>query len=108
MPGQVNVVTLQPGVTIAWHRHERQDDHLYVVQGTVKVGTVRSGLARFEVLSEWGPRDCYIPRGIWHGYKNLGPERAIVVGYCSQKYDPTDEQRKSIADMAVDWDTVEK
>lgn len=100
--GDVNVVTLQPGVRIGWHRHQRQDDYLYCAKGRVEVRVVtpEEELQVYE-LSEIRPTVVKIPRNSWHGYVNLGIERAILVCYISQKYCPDDEERVPLS--AFEW-----
>ena len=35
--GQVYVTVVYPGVVKAWHYHEKQTDHFYVIKGMVKI-----------------------------------------------------------------------
>ena len=106
--GDVNIVVLLPGATCAWHRHKEQDDRLFCVQGTVKVGitTGPTDTVTWEVLSDRDPRIVTIERGLWHGYMNIGPDRAILVGYNNRKYDGTDEERMTVFAMGHEWQPV--
>ena len=108
--GDLNCVCLQPEVTIAWHRHQRQTDYLFCAKGTVKVGLTEGPgkSVRWEVLSDRQPRELVIPPNTWHGYRNIGPGLAIIVGFNTQPYDPTDEERMAPAVMGHSWATVEK
>jgi dTDP-4-dehydrorhamnose 3,5-epimerase-like enzyme len=45
----------------------------------------------------------FVPRGLWHGYYNLGSETAIVLYWLTSKYDPSDEERMSVEEMGFDW-----
>jgi dTDP-4-dehydrorhamnose 3,5-epimerase-like enzyme len=40
-----------------------------------------------------------VEHGTWHGYQNVGDEPAYLLMYCSQKYDPSDEERMSEAEV---------
>jgi dTDP-4-dehydrorhamnose 3,5-epimerase-like enzyme len=104
--GDVNVVVLLPGSVCAWHRHAEQDDQLFCAKGTVRVGMKSKAECQpneitWEVLDERNPRVITVPRGLYHGYQNLGPERAILVGYNNRKYDGSDEER--LMCLEGDW-----
>jgi len=53
--------TLEPGAGIPVHRHEREDEVLFVHdgRGTAVVGDERTAVARGDTI--------FIPRGAWHG-----------------------------------------
>ena len=62
--GDINLIYLQCQVPIAWHRHERQDDGIFVVSGTLKVQTIDpDGTRSLHYLSAAaGRRPLRIPR----------------------------------------------
>jgi dTDP-4-dehydrorhamnose 3,5-epimerase-like enzyme len=100
--GQVNIVRLHPGALCAWHRHAYQTDRYLCVVGTVKVGTVNNDGLTWYVLDEHLPTVVTIPPGTWHGYMPISGE-AVLLQYLDRKYDPTDEERKSVEEMGVSW-----
>lgn len=107
MGGDVNVAVLMPGAICAWHRHQKQDDEIFCVVGSVKVGVAKGpppALVTWTVLTDRVPDTLTICRNHWHGYQNIGPERAILVGYNNRKYDGTDEERMTVLDMGHAWE----
>ncbi len=96
--GDINVVQLHPGVVIAWHRHQFQNDRIFVVYGTVRI----------QAISEDGHRHRWdldapkaypvlIKRNWWHGYSSR--EGATLIQYNGPtKWDGTDEERHPIDD----------
>ena len=104
--GDLNIVTLfAGGPPCAWHRHESQTDQFFVIRGTVKVGWIdRGGHGGWITLCREQPGPVTIEPGWWHGYQVLGREDAVVVQWLNRKYDPTDEARKSVAEMGIRWE----
>jgi len=99
-PGDVNVITIFPGITNAWHRHQLQDDYFYVIKGSVKLAIVDpEGATRVWLLDEAAAEVVRVPRNHWHGYENVGPERAIMLVYLTQKYNVNDEERRALSEM---------
>ena len=96
LAGDLNVVVLQPGALIAWHRHQHQTDYLFCVKGSVKVGvsTDSGSHAEFEVLHERQANPFVIPSGFWHGYMNLSDGESILLSYNTQHFNPEDEERR--------------
>jgi dTDP-4-dehydrorhamnose 3,5-epimerase len=112
--GQVYMTTTYPGVVKAWHKHEKQADNMACVAGMVKVvlRDARKGSPTFEEINEFfmgvhNPILLHIPAGIWHGWKCVGPEEAIVVNAPTEMYDSKkpDEQRLDphTGDIPYDW-----
>lgn len=107
MPGDLSVTWVHPGAICAWHRHERQDDWMLVVQGTLKVGLWKpSLLPQWQTLTPFHPVPLVIPAGSWHGYQNIGSEDALLVTYITQHYDPEDEHRLSPVLAGVSWERI--
>ena len=106
MAGDVNITWAYPGRVVAWHRHQLQTDHWFVIKGYLKVGLLDDdGNARWVYLGENDRRVLSIPPGVWHGYMVLGDEEAVLMYYITSKYDENnpDEERRSIEDAGVDW-----
>ena len=106
MAGDVNITWAYPGRVVAWHRHQRQTDHWFVIKGHLKVGLLDdSGTHKWVYLGENDRRVLSIPPGVWHGYMVMGDEEAVLMYYITSKYDEDnpDEERLSIEGAGVDW-----
>ena len=113
--GDINITYAYPGVTTAWHAHNRQYDEWFVIKGAIKVGlairnpdgTFRS---QFISLSEYDGKVLRILPGVLHGWRNHTSQEAILMYHISEKYDPTnpDEIRFSIDQVGADWSTPTK
>lgn len=111
--GDINVVRPKNGVFIGWHRHQHQDDQIFLVSGILSVRTFRTspqtdGIGR--ILSERPPlffdADASperlimrIPRNIWHGYEAMTDNTCILQFNGPGKWDGTDEERLDPAEM---------
>ncbi|GIW71927.1 MAG: spore coat protein [Planctomycetota bacterium] len=100
--GQVYLTTAYPGVVKAWHYHERQVDHFAVVKGMLKLvlyddreGSPTRGLINEFFLGEHSPILVRVPNLVYHGFKCIGTEEALVVNTVSEpyRYDEPDEFR---------------
>lgn len=118
LKGDVNVSIINPGEINAWHKHEKQTDHFVVIQGALKFGVcggpsgecVDVGVylrheCNFYFLSDKNMSEggIVIPPGLWHGYKCVSKEPAILLMYLDQKYDRNDEFKISIESMGWKW-----
>lgn len=97
--GDINVVKLNPNAVIAWHRHQRQEDRIFCIEGDVLVQTIESdGKCRRWYLSAPDDRTVTIPRNAWHGYST--PHGAILLQFNGPgKWSGEDEERKSLDEM---------
>jgi dTDP-4-dehydrorhamnose 3,5-epimerase len=105
-PGDINISWAYPGRIVAWHRHQKQTDHWYVVKGNLKVGLMDDDRnVRWVYLTQDDRRTLSIPPGVWHGYMVLGNEEAILMYYITEKYNlqNPDEERLSVEAAGVDW-----
>jgi dTDP-4-dehydrorhamnose 3,5-epimerase len=109
--GQFSHSLMYPGVTKAWHIHEKQVDWWYVVSGVLKVALNdrREDSPTFEQSSEFLMGDNHparvvrIPPGVAHGCKCMsGPANLLYI--TSRVYDPEDEGRISHDDAALGYD----
>jgi dTDP-4-dehydrorhamnose 3,5-epimerase len=92
--GQTYVTAAYPQVVKAWHMHKRQTDNITCVKGMVKLvlydGRKRSktkGKTDEFVIGEKNPLLVKIPPEVWHGFKNVSDETAIVVNVPTALYD---------------------
>lgn len=97
--GDINAVTLHPGIIIAWHRHQSQDDHIFCLQGEVLVQAIAPNGER----AQWylrcpDDRIVTVTRNFWHGYSS--PRGAILIQFNGPgKWDGSDEERMSLEEM---------
>jgi len=113
--GQVYMTTTYPGVIKAWHFHERQDDNITVVKGMLKLvlyddregSSTRGELNEF-FIGDHRPALVHVPKGVFHGWKCIGQEEALVINCVTEPYDykDPDEQRLPFDSDQVpyDWD----
>jgi dTDP-4-dehydrorhamnose 3,5-epimerase len=112
--GQSNFSVTYPGVVKAWHWHRRQDDLWFVVSGMAQVGlhdlrddSPTRGQTQVLYLGEFNRGLLYIPAGVAHGYRVLGPQPMGLIYYTTHTYDPEDELRLPWNDPSIgfDWTT---
>lgn len=91
--GQVYMTTGYPGVVKAWHYHKRQHDHFCVVKGMMKVvlydsrdGSATKGEVDEFFLGEHRPVLLRIPPLVYHGFKAIGTEEALLVNIPTEMY----------------------
>ncbi len=90
-------VLLRGHALSAWHCHERQTDHLFVVHGAMKLvlfddreGSSTRGRVNEFHLSIASPMLVVVPPGIWHGLQNLMPDTSVFVNLFGAAYDYED------------------
>jgi len=113
--GQVYMTTAYPGVVKGWHYHKEQSDNMAVVRGMMKIvlydareaSKTRGEVNRF-FAGEHNPILVHIPPYVYHGFKCVSPEEAIVVNVPDRvyHYDDPDEFRVDPHenDIPYDWD----
>jgi dTDP-4-dehydrorhamnose 3,5-epimerase len=80
--GQILYVSLRPSAISAWHLHRAQTDHIFCVQGALKLvifdprdDSPSRGLVDVRLLHSARPQLIVIPPNLWHGLQNLDPAR---------------------------------
>jgi dTDP-4-dehydrorhamnose 3,5-epimerase len=112
--GQVYLTTGYPGVVKAWHYHKVQNDHFCVVIGMMKVvlydardGSPTRGEVNEFFLGEHRPIVLRIPPLVYHGFKTISTEEALLINVSTQVYrnDGPDEFRvhPHENDIPYDW-----
>jgi len=100
--GQIYITAVYPGVVKGWHYHKIQDDHFICVSGMAKVVLydARQGSATHGTINEFfigplNPMLVRIPRGVYHGFKGISEEPALIVNVPTElyNYDEPDEYR---------------
>jgi dTDP-4-dehydrorhamnose 3,5-epimerase len=111
--GQVYVTTTYPGVIKGWHYHKVQTDNVTVVHGMLKLvlydareGSPTKGEVNEFFLGIHNPMLVQIPKGVYHGWKCVSQQEAIVVNSPSEpyNYEKPDEYRVSFDSPTVPYD----
>jgi dTDP-4-dehydrorhamnose 3,5-epimerase len=107
--GQVYVTTTYPGVVKAWHLHRIQYDNFCCVKGMVKLvlfdpreDSPTKGTLSEYFIGEHAMRLVRVPPGVYHGWKCISEEEAVVLNGSTEVYnrEVPDEER-------APWDTPE-
>ncbi|RJP26237.1 MAG: dTDP-4-dehydrorhamnose 3,5-epimerase [Candidatus Omnitrophota bacterium] len=103
--GQMYISYLRKGIIKAWHKHEKQTDHFYVVCGTSKIGlyddrdgSPTKGAYQTVILGDAGNDALLaIPPLVWHGQMSLS-DVTYMANLPTETYDPKnpDEIRASV------------
>lgn len=111
--GQVYMTTAYPGVVKGWHYHKKQSDNMAVVKGMMKIvlydgreGSPTNGEVNVFFAGEHNPILIHIPPYVFHGFKCISSEEAIVVNAPTETYnykDP-DEFRVHPHDNNIPYD----
>ena len=112
--GQMYMTTAYPGVVKAWHYHKLQTDSFACVKGMLKLALydaredspTHGEVAEF-FIGEANPCLVQIPAGVYHGFKGIGTEEAIVVNCPTEPYNreqPDEERLDAHTDeIPYDW-----
>ena len=94
--GQIYITTAYPGVIKAWHYHKIQTDNLTAVAGMAKVALydARENSPTYKKLEEYfmgvhNPLLIQIPPMVYHGYKCISSEEAVVINCPTEPYNRT-------------------
>ncbi len=108
---QISATMSYPGVIKAFHYHNKQDDLWYCAQGMILAVLYdrRQDSPTYQEtqtvpLGDLSPQTLFIPHGVVHGYKVLGPKAALVVYTTSDVYDAGDELRIAHDDSEINFD----
>jgi dTDP-4-dehydrorhamnose 3,5-epimerase len=110
---QAYVTTAYPQVVKAWHMHKKQTDNIACIRGMVKLvlcddrkNSVTKGHIEEFVIGEKQPMLVKIPPQIWHGFKNIGENLALVINIPNNLYNykKPDEHRLPPNTEKIDYD----
>jgi dTDP-4-dehydrorhamnose 3,5-epimerase len=112
--GQVYMTTAYPGVVKGWHYHKRQSDNMAVVQGMMKIvlydsreGSKSAGEVNEFFVGPHNPILLHIPPLVFHGFKCVSIEEAIVINTPTESYNYTDPDEFRVHphenDIPYDW-----
>ena len=111
--GQVYMTTAYPGVVKAWHYHRRQTDNFTCVKGKIRLGlydprddSPTKGMVNEFILSLDEPELIQIPSLVYHGFKCISEDEAIVINTVTRPYDSRnpDEYRVDAFKNDIDYD----
>jgi dTDP-4-dehydrorhamnose 3,5-epimerase len=91
--GQVYLTTAYPGVVKGWHYHKKQADNMAVIKGMMKI-VLYDGRKQSKTYGEineifagvHNPVLVHIPALIYHGFKCISEEEALVVNIPTEVY----------------------
>ncbi|MBW1713177.1 MAG: dTDP-4-dehydrorhamnose 3,5-epimerase family protein [Deltaproteobacteria bacterium] len=92
--GQVYMTTTLPGVVKAWHLHRIQTDNVCCLTGAIKLAVFddrhdssTKGQVNFFYLGRDNPLLIHIPPGLYHGWKCVSLEEAVIINTVSDPFD---------------------
>jgi dTDP-4-dehydrorhamnose 3,5-epimerase len=111
--GQVYVSATYPGVVKAWHFHKRQVDNFACVAGMVKLvlvdtreGSPTKGAVNEFFVGTHNPMLVQVPNLVYHGWKCISTDLALVVNVPSEPYDresPDEHRLEPHGTLPYDW-----
>lgn len=95
--GQLYMTTAYPGVIKAWHYHKKQKDMFICIKGAIKLvlydsrkGSPTKGEVNQFFIGENNPMLVKIPKDVFHGFKAIGTEEAVIINIPTNTYNPKD------------------
>ncbi|MBN1381950.1 MAG: dTDP-4-dehydrorhamnose 3,5-epimerase family protein [Deltaproteobacteria bacterium] len=112
--GQVYMTTAYSGVVKGWHYHKKQSDNMAVVKGMMKIVLYdgRKESPTFGEVNEFfagshNPILVHIPPYVYHGFKCISEEEAIVINTPTEVYSPQEPDEFRVHphdnDIPYDW-----
>lgn len=91
--GQVYLSTTYPGVVKGWHMHKKQWDNVCCVSGMIKLviydgreDSPTKGEINEFFIGIHNPKLVQIPPGLYHGWKCISQEEALVINIPTELY----------------------
>ena len=115
--GQVYLTTAYPGVAKGWHYHKKQTDNMVVVKGMMKIvlfdarkDSPTHGEVNEFFMGEHNPLLLQIPPLVYHGFKCISVEEALVINCPTDvyNYQSPDEYRVDPHDPSIPYDWSRK
>lgn len=101
--GEAYFSWVEKGAIKAWKKHLRMTMNLVVPLGVVRFVFWDGERFREEIVGgERYVRLTVQPR-IWFGFQGVGEAKSLVLNLASIGHDPTEVERKGIADVAFTW-----
>jgi dTDP-4-dehydrorhamnose 3,5-epimerase len=93
-------VMVRPGITKGWVVHQRQEDRLFHISGTVhwalyddRPDSATRGMLNQFVFSERNRALLVIPRGVFHAVRNIGITDALMINMPTNPYEHEDPDK---------------
>jgi len=111
--GQVYMTTAKPGIAKAWHYHKKQDDYFTCIRGKMRLGLydARRSSPTYKEVNEFivsleDPMLVVIPKGVYHGFKCISEDEAVVINTPTLPYnrENPDEHRVDAYDNSIPYD----
>lgn len=115
--GQVYMTTALPGVVKAWHYHKIQTDYFFCIAGKMCLALydARENSPTFKEVNEFiltldEPKVVQIPNMVYHGFKGISKEEAIIINVPTEPYSPAspDEYRLDPYENDIPYNWKEK
>lgn len=91
--GQVYLSTTYPGVVKGWHMHKKQWDNVACIHGMIKLviyddreDSPTKGEINEFFIGVHNPKLVQIPPGLYHGWKCISQEEALVINIPTELY----------------------
>ncbi|OGX42692.1 MAG: dTDP-4-dehydrorhamnose 3,5-epimerase [Omnitrophica WOR_2 bacterium RIFCSPLOWO2_02_FULL_45_28] len=91
--GQVYFTTAYPNAVKAWHYHKKQDDYFACVKGAMRLALydARTESKTYKQINEFklglhNPLLVKIPRNVYHGFKCISADEAMVINVPTAPY----------------------
>jgi dTDP-4-dehydrorhamnose 3,5-epimerase len=112
--GQCYMTTGYPGIVKGWHYHRVQVDHFTCVKGMMKLvlydareDSPTHGEVNEFFMGEHNPILVRIPNFVYHGFKTISEEEALVINIPTEVYNYEDPDEFRVAahdnDIPYDW-----
>jgi dTDP-4-dehydrorhamnose 3,5-epimerase len=111
--GQVYMTTAKPGIVKAWHYHKKQTDNFTCIHGKIRLALYDSrktsstfGKINEFILSIDEPKLIQIPPLVYHGFKCISDNEAIVINIPDLPYNrqSPDEYRVDAYENNITYD----
>lgn len=107
--GQVYITVCDPGWVKGWHYHKNQTDFFCVIRGKAKIvlfdrrpDSATSGDVDEHIMTGSTPQLLVIPKGVVHGFENLGNEECWILNVPNKTYN-----RKNPDELRIPLDSDE-
>ena len=112
--GQAYITSAYPGVVKGWHYHKKQTDNFAVVKGMMKVvlydgreDSPTKGEVNEFFMGVHNPMLLQIPTYVYHGFKCISEEEAMVVNCPTEPYNYSEPDEFRVHphenDIPYDW-----
>src|SRR3989338_7487807 len=111
--GQLYMTTAKHGVVKAWHYHKKQDDNFTCICGRMRLVLydARKKSPSYKEINEFvvsldDPMLVVIPKRVYHGFKCISQDEAVVINVPTRAYDykSPDEYRIDPYDNDISYD----